>query len=127
MNSLFSVGVFSLLLSMLVSCSTPLIMLDRAVILNATSSTITEVRVQHEPTGKIGAVNAILPGRTLSLGFSAQPMLAKEGVVTWRDPSGGMQSSRLTLPAYTDETKDISYTLVYTIRAADFVTVHLEK
>jgi hypothetical protein len=126
-NSIFSAVIVSVLSSLLVGCSTPSIMLDRAVILNATSNMITDVRVRHEPTGSIGAVNAVLPGKTLNLGFPIQPMLAEEGIVTWTDRSGETRRSQLTLPTYDSAMKDIHYTLVYTIKATGAVTVHLEK
>ena len=83
-------------------CAARQVMLDRAVVFNDTAGIISEVKVRHEPTGKIGAVNMILPQRSLDLGFPRQPMLAKEAVITWRDHQGMSRRVKVALPGRSD-------------------------
>ena len=89
---------------------------------------IIDVKVLHEPTGKTGSVNKILPNRALNLGFSKQPMLAKEAIVTWLDQNGQQRKVRVTLPYDREaawEKKGMS--LVYTIHPSGNVTVLLSS
>jgi hypothetical protein len=103
-------------------------MLDRAVVLNDTAGIISEVTVLHEPTGKIGVANMILPQRSLDLGFSRQPMLAKEAIVTWRDHDGRQRQVLVTLPGDRDALGEgKTNSLVYTIHPSGDVTVELEE
>ena len=75
-----------LILGVVTGCaSTPSVMLGRAIIRNATAQRMTDVRVLHKPTNRIGAVTALLPGRELDLGFPRQAMLATHGDVSWTD------------------------------------------
>lgn len=102
-------------------------MLDRALVINATTGIITEVTVRHEPTGKIGSINMILPQRSLDLGFPKQPMLAKEAVVTWIDQSGRQRRVEVALPDGSDGTGGgQSNSLVYFILPNGLVNVRLE-
>jgi len=102
-------------------------MLDRAVVFNDTAGIISEVKVRHEPTGKIGSINMILPQRSLDLGFSRQPMLAKESIVTWIDQNGRQRRVKVALPDGSDGTGGgQSNSLVYFILPNGLVNVRLE-
>ena len=108
-------------------CAARQVMLDRAVVFNDTAGIISEVKVRHEPTGKIGAVNMILPQRSLDLGFPRQPMLAKEAVITWRDHQGMSRKVKVALPDGSDGTGGgQSNSLVYFILPNGLVNVRLE-
>jgi hypothetical protein len=99
-------------------------MLDRALVINSTQGIISEVKVRHEPTGKIGAASMILPQKSFDLGFSQQPLLAKEATVTWIDQSGKPKRVEVSLPYESDGDSNI---LVYIIDPANKVHVTLEK
>ena len=102
-------------------------MLDRAVVINATAGIISEVKVRHEPTGKIGAVNMILPQKSLDLGFPRQPMRGRQGIVTWFDHNGHQRRAKVELPADRGSfSEGQAKSLVYTIEPAGVVHVHLE-
>ena len=107
-------------------CATRKVMLDRAVVINATAGIITEVKVRHEPTGKIGAVNMILPQKSFDLGFQSQPMLARESVVTWTDQNGQQRRTVLSLPKGLTTGEGQAMILVYTIHPSGDVTVELK-
>jgi len=100
MKSLWSVSFFLTLLLVLSACAKPPVLINQVVVRNATGSTITDVTILHLPTNRFGAVNAILPGKTLDLGLSGKghPMLAEQGVVHWRDGNGLEWSVSLQLP-----------------------------
>ena len=87
-----------LILLLLSGCARPHIMLDRVLIHNATRQTITDVKLRHEPTRRIGEVSAILPNKALDIGFAKQPMLAEKGVLRWRDGEGRQREVELALP-----------------------------
>ncbi len=111
----------------LTGCATPHLMLDRAVVRNATAGTITDVRVLHEPTGKLGKVNFILPRKSFNIGFSGQPLLGKHAIVTWKDQEGMKRKAEITLPYHkTAANKGRAMTLVYVIHPAGNVLVQLE-
>jgi hypothetical protein len=57
-NQLLKLGFICLVL-LLMGCLKPHVVLDRAIVLNATKYTITDVKVIHQPTRKSGEVNAI--------------------------------------------------------------------
>jgi hypothetical protein len=102
-------------------------MLDRAVVFNDTAGIISEVKVRHEPTGKIGSINMILPQKSLDLGFPKQPMRAKEAVVTWIDQNGRQRRVKIELPVDRGGLREgQANSLVYTIHPAGNVNVRLE-
>ena len=113
---------------MLSACAGPRISVDRAVVHNATPGVIIDVKVLHQPTGKTGSVNKILPNRSLNLGFSKQPMLAKEAIVTWQDHNGQQRKIRVSLP-YDREAAwgKQEMSLIYTIHPSGKVTVELNS
>lgn len=103
-------------------------MLDRALVINDTGGIITEVKVHHEPTGKIGSVNMILDQSSFDLGFPKQPMLAKEAVVTWIDQNGHQRRAEIILPDESDASDEgTTNRLIYTIQSAGIVTVELKE
>ena len=123
----FLVG-FSLVTS-LMACAKPPVMVDRVLVKNATANMITDVKVQHEPTKKLGAVNAILPGKALEIGLSSMgnPMLAEQALVRWRDGEGSGWTVTLDLPydqSVAEDKRPVK--LVYIIYPAGRATVHLE-
>ncbi len=100
------------------------VMLHRAVVCNATPVELREVSVRHDPSGKGGSVSAILPGRTLDVGFSQQPLLSDRAVLSWRIGHGPVQTRSLSLRF--DPPQDQSpQILVYTIHADGDATARL--
>lgn len=110
----------------LMGCSSPHVMLDQAIIRNATTSRITNVKVLHEPTRNIGQVSAILPQRSFILGISGQPMQAKSATVTWKDRNGFQKKVKVALPYDQTAAKEgRAMSLVYTIQPSGNVSVQL--
>ena len=108
-------------------CARPNIQLDRVLVYNATSETITDVRIRHEPTNRVGGVSLILPGKSLDIGFPAQPMLGRKGIVSWRDGAGRVWQVELHLPydsAIAGQGR--AMTLVYLISASGNASVSLQ-
>ena len=109
-------------------CLAPHVILDRGVIRNETHSSITDVRVRHEPTEKTAATNMILPLMSFDLGFSGQPMLGKRAIISWREANGRERREELDLPdnrVFAPERENMI--LVYTIHSSGRVTVHLQS
>jgi hypothetical protein len=94
------------------------------MVINNTEGIISEVVIRHEPTGKVGSASMILPQKSFDLGFSQQPLLAKEATVTWINQSGEPKRVEVSLPYESDGDSNI---LVYIIGPADKVHVTLEK
>ncbi len=124
---LASLGTLILLLLMS-GCAKPHVLLERAIVLNATDSKITDVRIFHEPTRKSAQVNAILPQKSLDIGFSGQPMLARKATVSWRDGAGVKREVTLDLPHdYSVASEGRIMKLIYVIDSFGVVTARLEK
>lgn len=116
---------FSLVLVLLACARSPAV-LDRVVVKNATASKITDVKILHEPTKRFGTVNAILPQKSLDLGLSGQPMLAREASVSWRDGDDVEWSLTVELPyGQIIGTQDRPMILIYIIYPSGRVDVHL--
>ena len=123
----FSIAIVLLSLVTLAACARQPIILERVLVRNATPGTISDVEVRHEPTLRFGAVNAILPGSAYELAFAKAPMLAKQGVISWRDDAGSQWSKTLPLPdKNVVRLEGQAVTLVYLIEPAGLVTVSLE-
>ena len=108
-------------------CARPKIQLDRVLVYNATSETITDVRIRHEPTNRVGGVSLILPGKSLDIGFPRQPMLGRKGIIGWRDGSGRIWQVELALPfnhSAAEEGRPMA--LVYMISPAGMASVSLQ-
>lgn len=119
--------VLSILIISQLGCARPPVILDRTVVLNATDSRITAVRILHEPTRRTGEVNTILPQKTLDIGFPGQPMLATRAVVSWYDATGLKTEVKLELPDDRAAAKaERHMRLIYVIHPAGTATVHLE-
>lgn len=123
--------LFILFLAVLVfslqGCARAPVLLDRTVVLNATDSQITAVKVLHEPTRKSGSVSAILPQKTLDIGFPGQPMLAERAVVSWQNKMGQRTTVELELPYDQGAAKEGRHMqLIYVVHPAGTVTAHLE-
>ncbi len=115
----------SLLFSLL-ACAKPAVMIDRVLVKNATGNKITDVEVRHEPTKKFGAVNTILPEKSLDIGFPRQPMLAQKALVRWRDDNGTEWSVGVNLPYDRTATEEMrTMNLIYVIYPSGRVETHL--
>jgi len=115
------------LIFVFVGCAKPYVMVDRVLVQNATTSKITDVKVLHEPTKKMGKANAILPQSSLDIGLPRQPMLARQAVVSWRDSMGRERRATLDLPydrALAKEKRAVS--LMYIIHPSGSVTADLQ-
>ena len=109
-------------------CTSRHLIIDRAIVRNETPGIITDVKVIHEPTGKSGAVNMILPNKTFELGFAGQPMFGKHAIITWKDYEGHLRKFVTPLPKNRDaKGKGNNYILVYTIQTKGDVSIHLEN
>lgn len=116
------------LIFVVLGCTKPHVMIDRAIVLNATATKITDVKVVHEPTKQTGQVNAILPQMTLEIGFSGQPMLARQATVSWRDCAGVNRQVTLDLPYDFNAAKEgQTMNLIYEIHSPGTVITHLDK
>jgi hypothetical protein len=96
-KNLFAYVVFVLLI-VSSGCSKTPVMADRVLVNNASEWKVTEVKVRHLPTNKIGAVSAILPKESLDIGFPKQPLLADRAIVRWIDGQGQNRSDELDIP-----------------------------
>ena len=116
-----------LLCGLLSGCATNgLIILDRAMVYNATGQIISDVKVRHEPTKRIGAISEILPGKAFDLGFSQQPMLADHGIVSWTERGGRRQHAKVNLPNDPEAAKrGDAMTLIYTIQPSGAIIAEL--
>ena len=111
----------------LIGCSGPPMMVDRVLVKNATEFTVTEVEVRHEPTSRIGAVNAILPQKDLDIGFPKQPLLARQAFIGWNDGHGQKRSAELEVPYDSGAAKsERAMSLIYTLHSTGAATAHLE-
>lgn len=127
MKSRFAVIISLLVLLFLWACAKPPVLLKRVVVVNATNDRITAVKVLHLPTRKTGEVNAILPQRTLNIGFSEKLMLANQAVVSWMDGSGVTRKITLGLPHDKAAAKDgRALELIYVIHPSGEVTVYFK-
>ena len=127
-NRFIIAQLVSFFILILTGCAAKYVMLDRAVVRNDTGGIITDVKVVHEPTGKTGGVNMILPQMSFELGFAGQPMLAKRAIITWKDHKDIRRRSEVVLPDRPDASKQgQSHSLVYTIKPTGGVVVHLEN
>ena len=119
--------IILILTLVLLSCAQKHIMIDRAIVLNATTQKITDVKVLHEPTNRSGQINMILPQTTLELGFSGKPMLAQQAIVRWRDGAGVRREVMLALPLDPAAAQDGRLmNLVYVIHSSGTATVRLD-
>jgi hypothetical protein len=100
---------------MCLGCVTSPVMLDRAMILNATHGTVRAVSVLHDPTLKTASVNAIFPGRSLQLGFDQAPMRARVATVRWLDERGDRNKVMVAIPD-PPASDGTSMQLIYTIQ-----------
>jgi hypothetical protein len=88
---------------------------------------VTEVKVRHIPTNRIGAVNAILPNESLNLGFPKQPLLADRAIIRWIDGQGQNRSDELDIPYDAAAAKaERTLSLTYILLPSGSVTAHLQ-
>src|SRR6056300_1379349 len=125
-KNLFAAALFVLLI-VLSGCSKTPVMADRVFVENASNWKITEVKVRHLPTNRIGAVSAILPQEALDIGFPKQPLLADRAIIRWTDGQGQNRSDELEIPydaAAAKAKKRMS--LTYVLHPSVSVTAHLQ-
>lgn len=119
---------FVVCLIVFAGCATQHAMVERAIVINNTEGIISEVVIRHEPTGKIGAANMILPRNSFDLGFSKQPLLAEEAIISWRNQDGHHQKVKVKLPDFVEVSgKEQPGSLVYTIYPGNIVSVELKE
>ena len=125
-NNLF-VGVLFVFFVVLSGCSKTPMMADRVLVKNASEWKVTEVRVRHIPTNKIGSVNAILPQQSLDIGFPKQPLLADRAIIRWIDGQGQNRSDELDIPYDAAAAKaERTMSLTYILLPSGSVTAHLQ-
>ena len=120
-------GVLFVLLIVLSGCSKTPVMADRVLVKNASEWKVTEVKVRHIPTNKIGSVNAILPQQSLDIGFPKQPLLADRAIIRWIDGQGQNRSDELDIPYDAAAAKaERTVSLTYILLPSGSVTAHLQ-
>lgn len=120
--SWFAVFLLSVFFS---GCMEKAVLVDQVIIMNMTEQVITDVLVEHEPTGKSGATNRILPGKTLEIGISDVPLRARKATISWRDSTGVLRQGKVFFPG--EESEELkAMSLVYSIVPGDKVYVHLQ-
>ena len=72
--------------------------INQATIQNDTDGTLHNVRVVHEPIGKVGATNAILPHKSLKVGFDGRTMMADSCTISWTDDRNQFYQKKIILP-----------------------------
>jgi len=121
------VGVLFILFVALSGCSKTPVMADRVLVKNASDWKVTEVKVRHIQTNRIGAVNAILPQKSLDIGFPKQPLLAHRAIIRWVDGQGQNRSDELDIPYDADAAKaEKAMSLTYILLPSGSVTAHLQ-
>ena len=121
------IGVLVILFVALSGCSKPPMMADRVLVKNASDWKVTEVKVRHIPTNRIGAVNAILPNESLNLGFPKQPLLADRAIIRWIDGQGQNRSDELDIPYDAAAAKaERTMSLTYILLPSGSVKAHLQ-
>jgi hypothetical protein len=124
-KNLFAVVLFILFVA-LSGCSKNPVMADRVLVKNASILKVTEVKVRHIPTNKIGAVSAILPQESLDIGFPKQPLLASRAIIRWIDGQGQNRSDELDIPYDAAAAKaERTMSLTYILHPSGSVTAHL--
>jgi len=108
-------------------CSNAPMMADRVLVKNASAWQVTEVKVHHIPTNKIGAVSAILPRESLDIGFPKQPLLAQRAIIRWVDGQGQNRNDELDIPYDATAAKsEKAMSLIYILHPSGSVTAHLQ-
>jgi len=121
--------IFLSIICALSACAPAPILLDRAIVRNETSNTISDVTVRHEPTNAVGHVSAILPQSEFELGFTRQPLKGKRAVVTWTTERMRPMSVEVLLPRdqqHSTDNTNHTFTLIYIIQADGTVDVRLK-
>ena len=127
MKKILSAGVLFVLFVVLSGCSKAPMMADRVLVKNASDWKVTEVKVRHIPTNRIGAVSAILPQESLDIGFSKQPLLAHRAIIRWIDGQGQNRSDELDIPYDAAAAKaERTLSLTYILLPSGSVTAHLQ-
>ena len=127
MNKNLFAGVLFILFVALSGCSKTPMMADHVLVKNASNWKITEVKVRHIPTNRIGAVSAILPQESLDIGFPKQPLLANRAIIRWVDGQGQNRSDELDIPYDAAAAKaERSMSLTYILLPSGSVTAHLQ-
>ena len=125
-KNLFACVLFVLFVA-LSGCSKTPVMADRVLVKNASEWKVTEVKVRHIPTNKIGSVNAILPQQSLDIGFPKQPLLAQRAMIRWVDGQGQNRSDELDIPYDAKVAKaEKAMSLTYILLPSGSVTAHLQ-
>lgn len=76
--------------------------INEASIQNDTKGTLHNVRVKHEPNGAVGATNAILPNKSLNVGFEGRTMMADSCIISWTDDQNQFYQQEIILPKNTN-------------------------
>ena len=108
-------------------CSRTPLLVDRVLVKNASDGKVTEVKIHHEPTNRIGGVNAILPQESLDIGFPNQPLLARQAIIQWRDRQGQDRIGKIVIPYDSDAAKDGRVmSLIYILHPTGTASAHLQ-
>ena len=127
MNKKLFAGVLFVLFVAFSGCSKTPMMADHVLVKNASDLKVTEVKVRHIPTNMIGAVSAILPHKSLDIGFPKQPLLAHRAIIRWIDGQGQNRSDELDIPYDAAAAKaEKAMSLTYILHPSGSVTAHLQ-
>ena len=87
---------------------------SHGTIYNLSTQEIFNVRVVHEPTKRVVAINSILADRSFDLGFEGQMLMANYAVFTWTDGTGRRHEQIVHLPRPSKKSKEM-HEVIYTI------------
>ena len=100
--------------------------INQATIQNDTDGTLHNVRVEHEPIGKVGATNAILPHKSLNVGFDGRTMMADSCTLSWTDDHNQFYQREIILPKNINNDSNVMH-LHYRIGNGAKVTVEIAE
>ena len=124
------VGLFicAVLVTICASCRTisePRYRVSHGTIYNSSTQEIHDVRVVHEPTKTVVAINSILPDRSFDLGFEEQMLMADYAVFGWTDDAGKRHQQIVHLPRPLKESKEM-HEVIYTIDQRGEILVRIK-
>ena len=78
-------------------------------------------------SGESGELSAILPHKSLDIGFPKQPLLAQRAIIRWIDGQGQNRSDELDIPYDAAAAKaEKAMSLTYILHPSGSVTAHLQ-
>lgn len=112
-----------LLFFIVAGCAGPKVLLCGGRVHNASGTELHDLRIVHQPTGKMLTANLVLAGHGVELDFDDRELRATSATVEWNDAASGRQQADVPLPRRAVSAGP--QRLVYDIRADGKVAVRL--